>query len=383
MFYNRLGGGAGSAKELVNATGTKLADLEKAGSGKVKVVGGLGNTPPEKVLQGSIYSDESGVRRTGTMEDITPDLNTQSDLIKEIRAMLVGRVTEANATPEDILKGKKAYVGEKLVEGTLSLNLLEVDVSLGKTPIYVSSSAAVILNNEIHLFGGYSAKRAYYKWNGKTWAEGKPSLIRDLKQGGAVVLNGEIHLLGGDVYENTSRNHYVLRGSSWTGISNLPYKFYYSSAVVLNGEIHLLGGYENRTDHYKWNGEVWSKVSTIPYEFYSGSAVVLNNEIHLLGGQSSKKHYKFNGTDWVSVSTIPKNFQNGSAAVLNGAIYILGGNASGAERTRYKWDGSSWTKLTDLPSESENSIAVVLNGTIYLATGNDFLALQKTLYERG
>lgn len=113
------GGGGSTAKELVNATGTKLADLEKAGSGKVKVVGGLGNTPPEKVLQGSIYSDESGVRRTGTMEDITPDLNTQSDLIKEIRAMLVGRVTEANAKPEDILKGKKAYVGEKLVTGVL------------------------------------------------------------------------------------------------------------------------------------------------------------------------------------------------------------------------------------------------------------------------
>lgn len=113
------GGGGSTAKELVNSTGTKLADLEKKGSGKVSVAGGLGNTPPEKVLQGSIYSDESGVRRTGTMEDITPDLNAQSDLIKEIRAMIVGRATEANATPEDILKGKKAYVGEKLVTGVL------------------------------------------------------------------------------------------------------------------------------------------------------------------------------------------------------------------------------------------------------------------------
>lgn len=147
MFYNRLGGGAGSAKELLNASGSKIADLESRGSGKVSVVGGLGNTPPEKVLQGSIYSDESGVRRTGTMEDITPDLNTQSDLIKEIRAMLVGRVTEANAKPEDILKGKKAYVGEKLVigvlekgaaKGTLKLsanqNSVTIDHGLGVTP---------------------------------------------------------------------------------------------------------------------------------------------------------------------------------------------------------------------------------------------------------
>ena len=367
MSSSVRGAGGAAAKELVNSSGSKLAELKKAGAGKVSVVGGLGNTSPDKVIAGNIYSDESGVRRVGTYTPPT----------------LASMTADATATATDIMIGKTGYVKGKKVTGTLSLNPVEVDVSLEKTPIYVNGSAAVVLNNEIHLFGGYNSERAYYKWNGKTWAEGKPSLIRDLNQGGAVVLNGEIHLLGGDAYGNTSKNHYVLRGSSWTGISNLPYKFYYSSAVVLNGEIHLLGGYESKTDHYKWDGKAWSRVSTIPYEFYSGSAVVLNNEIHLLGGQSSKKHYKFNGTDWVSVSTIPKNFQNGSAAVLNGAIYILGGNDSGAERTRYKWDGSVWTKLTDLPSESANGIAVVLNGTIYLATGNDFLALQKTLYERG
>jgi len=141
-------GGGSTAKELVNATGTKLADLEKKGSGKVSVVGGLGNTPPEKVLQGSVYSDESGVRRTGTMEDITPDLNTQSDLIKEIRAMLVGRVTEANATPEDILKGKKAYVGEKLVTGVLEplagIDFGEVVLSEDIETISVSHRLGVI-----------------------------------------------------------------------------------------------------------------------------------------------------------------------------------------------------------------------------------------------
>lgn len=119
MSSSVRGAGGAAVKELVNSSKKKIADLKKAETGKVMVVGGLGNTPPEKVLQGSIYSDEGGVRRTGTMEDITPDLTTQSDLIKEIRAMLVGRAIEANATPEDILKGKKAYVGEKLITGVL------------------------------------------------------------------------------------------------------------------------------------------------------------------------------------------------------------------------------------------------------------------------
>ena len=373
------GGGGSTAKELVNSTGTKLADLEKAGSGKVKVAGGLGNTPPEKVLQGSIYSDESGVRRTGTMEDITPDLNAQSDLIKEIRAMIVGRATEANATPEDILKGKKAYVGGKLVEGTLSLNPVEVDVSLGKTPYSIFLTSAVVLNNEIHILGGYNNRTSHYKWEGSKWVRAT-DLIRNFSDGGAVVLNNEIHALGGD--GSQSKNHYVLRGSSWTSISSLPYNFYYSSAVVLNNEIHLLGGYENRTDHYKWNGKAWSRVSTIPYEFFNGAAVVLNNEIHLLGGeQSSKNHYKWDGSKWISVSTIPEAFRKGSAVVLNGEIYLIGG--SDALNSRYKWDGSAWTKLTDIPIDFRQGIAVMLNGTIYIARNSNFLALQKTLYERG
>lgn len=112
------GGGGSTAKELVNATGTKLADLEKKGAGKVSVVGGLGNTPPEKVLQGSIYSDESGVRRTGTMEDVTPEVTAQETLIDEIMTALVGKVQGANARADKILAGYKAYVGRQLVEGT-------------------------------------------------------------------------------------------------------------------------------------------------------------------------------------------------------------------------------------------------------------------------
>lgn len=66
-------------------------------------------------------SDAFLTRRGGGGEDLTPELTEQSALISQIRAMLVGRVTEANATPEDILKGKKAYVGEKLVTGVLEL----------------------------------------------------------------------------------------------------------------------------------------------------------------------------------------------------------------------------------------------------------------------
>ncbi len=381
MFYNRLGGGAGSAKELLNASGSKIADLESRGSGKVSVIGGLGNTPPEKVLQGSIYSDESGVRRTGTMEDITPDLNAQSDLIKEIRAMLVGRVTEANATPEDILKGKKAYVGEKLIEGTLSLNPIKADVSLSKPPYEILASSAVEFNNELHIFGGINNQKVHYKWNGSKWAD-EPQLAQTFMYGQAVVLNNEIHLLGG-LNSAYDKNHYVLRGSNWTVASTLPIAFYKSSAVVLNNEIHILGGNETRKAHYKWNGSKWTSASTPPVYLYEKRAVVLNNEIHILGGQDNPtSHYKWNGSKWTSVSTLPYNFY-GSPIALNGEIHLIGGDSSNPN-VHYKWDGASWIQLPNVTIDlSISGLLAVYKNVIHLAEGYTFLALQKTLYERG
>lgn len=65
------GGGGSTAKELVNSTGAKLADLEKKGSGKVSVVGGLGGASPADVLSGKTFTSESGVRQTGTFKPNT------------------------------------------------------------------------------------------------------------------------------------------------------------------------------------------------------------------------------------------------------------------------------------------------------------------------
>ena len=68
MSSSVRGAGGAAAKELVNSSGKKIADLESRGSGKVSVIGGLGTTSPDKVLVGNVYSDESGVRRVGTLK---------------------------------------------------------------------------------------------------------------------------------------------------------------------------------------------------------------------------------------------------------------------------------------------------------------------------
>ena len=59
--------------------------------------------------------------KISALENVTPEVTAQTALITEITESLVGKVTGANATPEDILEGKCAYVGQKLVEGNLKV----------------------------------------------------------------------------------------------------------------------------------------------------------------------------------------------------------------------------------------------------------------------
>ena len=57
--------------------------------------------------------------KAGGGENVTPEVTAQTPLVTEILESLVGKVTLANATPETILEGYSAYVGQQLVEGTL------------------------------------------------------------------------------------------------------------------------------------------------------------------------------------------------------------------------------------------------------------------------
>ena len=233
---------------------------------------------------------------------------------------------------------------------------------LKKLPYNFAVGSVVVLNDEIHILGGYFNDSAtnHYKWNGSNWVS-VSTLPISFYYGCAVVLNNEIHILGGIAGYN--KFHYKWNGSSWTSVSTLPYAFQRGCAVVLNNEIHILGG-DNQTNHYKWNGSSWTSVSTLPYAFFNGSAVVLNNEIHILGGTNNQtNHYKWNGSSWTSVSTLSYNFTLGCAVVLYNEIHILG-DATGAysyPTRHYKWNGSSWVSVSTLPYSFTQGGSVVWN----------------------
>lgn len=165
---------------------------------------------------------------------------------------------------------------------------------------------AVVCNNELYVHGyGYGGSNLHIlmKWSvGQTewtFVQGIPSLCCEYST--AVVLNDEIHIFGtpGSVYKTY---HYKWDGTSWVKFSELPYYFERGSAVVYNNEIHIMGGHDPSTSsgcryHYKWNGSEWTLVSLLPYMFYIGSAVVYDGYIHILGGddynsETTSRHYR-------------------------------------------------------------------------------------------
>lgn len=53
----------------------------------------------------------------GSGENVKPEVDIQTPLIEDIKEILVGKATGANATADTILEGYSAYVGQELVVG--------------------------------------------------------------------------------------------------------------------------------------------------------------------------------------------------------------------------------------------------------------------------
>lgn len=61
----------------------------------------------------------------GGGEDVTKEVNVQTPLVEDILESLVGKVYDANATPDKILEGYSAYVHQELVTGSLDPETLK------------------------------------------------------------------------------------------------------------------------------------------------------------------------------------------------------------------------------------------------------------------
>lgn len=83
--------------------------------------------------------------KSGGGENVTPEVTAQTPLVTEILESLVGKVTLANATPETILEGYSAYVGQQLIKGRLENLSRKID--FGEVTLTAASSRLSISHN--------------------------------------------------------------------------------------------------------------------------------------------------------------------------------------------------------------------------------------------
>jgi hypothetical protein len=210
-------------------------------------------------------------------------------------------------------------------------------LSVSTLPYDFDGGAAVVLNGEIHILGGYSSDhpetyRNHYKWDGSKWTS-VSTLPYDFYEGSAVVLNGEIHILGADSFNQKEeyRNHYKWDGSKWTKVSTLPSDDSGIGGItVFNGEIFITYDDNSSTRLYKWNGSEWTMISLFitpdKTSLYTNYLIPLNNEIHDFGSNGSFRfHYKYDGTNWSEVSTPPYCIYKSGCVFYNGKFHVLGG----------------------------------------------------------
>ena len=242
-----------------------------------------------------------------------------------------------------------------------------------------SNSSFVSFENEIYLFLNANS---VYKFDGNSWSlvMGVPDY---LSFSAVVVYNNEVHLIGSSL-SSYRTIHYKINFNTkeYTEVSTLPYSFDEGCVVVYNNEIHILGGYDpdnfqSYAFHYKYNGTTWSKLNDLPYGFRCGSAVVYNDEIHIFGGNTDahyKYHYKYNGTTWTRLNDLPCDFTQDSAIIYDDEIYILGcyyNNGYIPFFYRFNPHNSSWINVGELPYEFYGGGVTVCNDNMYIIGGGD------------
>ena len=179
------------------------------------------------------------------------------------------------------------------------------------------SSQVLLLNNEIHYITLNSQDiyhSSHYKFSNGSW-----ELVSTLPyklSSNPVVLNDEIHIFGGEIQISSgaaaSYDHYKYSGGEWVRVTGNP-SYMAASAVVLNGEIHIFGSSEYtsyKKAHYKYSNNSWSYVGELPINITrKGYAVVLNGTIYITNGDGYI--YKFVDGAWVLVSNINMVGQDG------------------------------------------------------------------------
>lgn len=205
------------------------------------------------------------------------------------------------------------FVKKQNINGRISSNFTTKHYYKNRTPDaapYNCSCCSIInYRGKLHLLGSLNstAARYHYIWDGASWVS-VSTLPYTFSNGAAIVINDEIHIFGGAASTTIDRYHYKWNGSTWTKVSTLAYHFRDGIVTCKYNPIdnqyyiYLFGTTYNTTqDKYCYLGVMtqagavtWIKIADIPYKCSIQNAIVTAmGEIYILN-LASKIMYKYN-----------------------------------------------------------------------------------------
>lgn len=151
-----------------------------------------------------------------------------------------------------------------------------------------AGNCGVYYNGKVYALGskteGYASRvYSYDLTNGSDWVQGGNLPYKAIRSD-AVVLGNEIHIFGG-TYSGTTNYHYVFNGSSWSASTAIPDTFNveYGRAVVHDNKIYLLGC-ASGTKTWVWDNGSWVAGHDMLITMKGDVAFTFDNEVFRAGG---------------------------------------------------------------------------------------------------
>ncbi|BEG72628.1 hypothetical protein RVBP21_2560 [Pseudomonas phage BRkr] len=267
---------------------------------------------------------------------------------------------------------------------------------MANAPYDSRGSTAVVIDDELYMFGGYTSTGAYRgafnkynpetnTWNGLFTGSGlSPSARANMC---AAANDTHMYLFSGS---NQSADfwRYNVATNDWTAItpaspgSSNPVFRTQATMVHYNGKLYLLGG-NNESDAlfvYDIASNMWSKrVAQGGIQRSSHRAVVVGEYMYVYGGfvngsQSGRfDRMNMNTFAWESLPTTDGPGVNSYGVMLTNdeeIIYIGGVDEDKRRKANaYNIQSRTWRKLPELPNGVNDGYGGFINGTAYVGGG--------------
>jgi non-specific serine/threonine protein kinase len=274
--------------------------------------------------------------------------------------------------------------------------------TLAPAPTPRTEAAAVALDGEIYLIGGYAPPAVtvplveIYDPQLDEWRTGPPLPV-PVNHAAAAVADGTIYVFGGfhgfalgsqfSAASAPTAGAYALRDGSWEAVAPLPAPRAAGGAAAIGKKIYVVGGVledgsnAETTLVYDVERDEWTESPGLPFPRQHLGVAAARGDVYALGGRYDLLNSNVSVTDrfapasgrWKSVAPMPTARGGlGAATTGNGLIVTVGGEGPSAtypQAEAFSVARNRWSSLPPLPTPRHGLGVVAVGNTVYAIAG--------------